>query len=907
MHGLTLWDKSRTMQEAQAEMNFTKKPSTPNLIGYWKMDEGEGQEIRDYARSRNLTMPNTTWYLNNDNKAVVLNGTNSLKVNIAACNPMDTEDYAVEMWFKGAKADQSAGSTLFSGNSESVGIGFTDNGGLMMKANGIDTELSSNNVLDNAWHHFALNVLRNGNATAYVDGKAVKTFSASAVPTLEGAWLYVGSNQGNEGFFKGTVDEVRVWKASMTGELISSQRTQRLTGNEVGLEAYYSFEKLTRDPNNGIISSVSSTTDLCTGTLEAQMQSGSISFTDVAPALKVKPEATNVEYNFVANERGIIITLNETPARLEGATLQFTVRSVRDLNGNESSPAIWTAFVRQNSLLWKSDTEVALEKQVGETATFEATFANESGVSENWTLSGLPAWLSASATSGTLKAQLSKTITFTISGSVPTGKYEETIYLTGYNNVSEPLTLKLKVKAEEPDWTVIPANYQETMNLIGSLQILNVPCRDEDDIVAAFIGNECRGVVHPEYYDRYDGYFVTMTIYGDVDDEDGDEPVTFKVFEASTGTIYPVVTTSADITFVTNEMWGTFKNPIILNATDEVEQNIDLANGWNWMSLAVKPDIFTVTNVFSTAGGKVETVKNSTIYSEYTGTKWIGDLVNMDNREMYAVQTNDALTLSVTGHKVKSDDEPISIAGGNMWTWVAYNSLSVMSVNEALSNMGPVDGEIIKGQHGVAYYDEYEWLGNLKQLTPGQGYKIQGKQDHILTYPTKPATAASRVMVKENSEEFATAFTPVDYRNYPANMVLIAKVVAGGEPVEGIEVGVFAGEECREAAITDERGMIYITIPGDEPCELTFRIATNGQCLMANSQPITYETDAVVGTPKAPYIIDLGEATDIADINAILNGNGDVYDLQGRKVQVNDQNHKLRKGVYIVNGQKKVK
>ncbi len=930
MHELTLWDKARTMQEAQAEMNITKKPSTPNLIGYWKMDEGEGQEIRDYARSRNLTMPNATWYLNNDNKAVSLDGTNSLKVSIAACNPQDTEDYAVELWFKGDNADQSAPTTLFSGNSESVGVGFTAGGGLTMKANGADTELCSQNYLDNAWHHFALNVVRNGNATAYVDGKAVKTFSASAVPSLQGAWLYVGSNQGNGGFFKGTVDEIRVWKASLTGDLISSQRTQRLNGDESGLEAYYSFEKLTRDPNNGIISSVSNTNDLCTGTLQAQMESGSISFTDVAPALKVKPEATNVEYNFVANERGIVITLNETPDRLEGSTLQFTVRSVQDLNGNESSPAIWTAFVRQNSLLWKSDTEVTLEKQVGETATFEATFANESGVSENWTLNGLPSWLSASATSGTLKAQLSKTVTFTVSGSVPTGKYEETIYLTGNNNVSEPLTLNLKVKAEEPDWAVNPADYYESVNLIGALQILNVPCRDEDDIVAAFIGNECRGVAHPEYMDRYDGYFVIMDIYG----SDGDTglPVTFKVFEASTGVIYPVVNTSVAVTFKPDELMGTFRTPVILNATDEVEQNIDLANGWTWTSFAVKPDIFTVEKVFGNTDGKVVYVKNKAKSAEYDGSLWLNDIPLMNNTDMYVVQSTDNYTLNVTGHRVDSSQEYISVGGGqdSEWTWVAFNSLSVMNLNEALNGMNPQDHEIIKGQRGVAYYDAYEWVGSLRQLTPGKGYKIYAKEERTFSYPNKTAYAASRIAMSPEYIVHNTQFTPVDYRNYPANMVLIAQVVGEvsgySQPLAGVELGVFAGDECREAAVTDERGMVYITIPGDEPCELTFRTALNGQSFarpegtlaqpvgarMVNGQSITYETDAVVGTPKAPYIIDLNAATGIADINARLNGNGDVYDLQGRRVGTAEANSSLfthrsslKKGVYIINGQKK--
>ena len=118
--------------------------------------------------------------------------------------------------------------------------------------------------------------------------------------------------------------------------------------------------------------------------------------------------------------------------------------------------------------------------------------------------------------------------------------------------------------------------------------------------------------------------------------------------------------------------------------------------------------------------------------------------------------------------------------------------------------------------------------------------------------------------------------------------------------------------ECREAAVSDERGMIIITIPGDKPCELTFRVSdgnsSESSVCSVPSVSITYENDAVVGTPKAPFILDLGQTTGIADnTRETISNSGDAYDLQGRKVELNDQGRKLRKGVYIVNGQKKVK
>ena len=120
-----------------------------------------------------------------------------------------------------------------------------------------------------------------------------------------------------------------------------------------------------------------------------------------------------------------------------------------------------------------------------------------------------------------------------------------------------------------------------------------------------------------------------------------------------------------------------------------------------------------------------------------------------------------------------------------------------------------------------------------------------------------------------------------------------------------VETGVFADDECREAAITNEKGLIIITIPGDEATKLNFRIFTGGEELEA-AESIIYETDAVVGKPSAPFIINLDNTTGIYELT---NGSDleDVYDLQGRKVQLDNRTQKLSKGVYIVNGKKIIK
>jgi hypothetical protein len=117
-------------------------------------------------------------------------------------------------------------------------------------------------------------------------------------------------------------------------------------------------------------------------------------------------------------------------------------------------------------------------------------------------------------------------------------------------------------------------------------------------------------------------------------------------------------------------------------------------------------------------------------------------------------------------------------------------------------------------------------------------------------------------------------------------------------------VAAFAGDECRAAAVTDAEGIAYLTIPGDEPCELTFKVAVAGEVVDA-PLTLTYETDAIYGTPEHPVVMNLGDANGIREM-LYDNGIESIYDLSGRKM-FNGQrsSFNVRKGVYIINGQKK--
>ena len=923
---LTLWDKARSCSEAKAEKDMTKNPSTPNLIGYWKMDEGDGKEIRDYARNRHLTMPQSTWYLYNQNVAAKLDGNKAMKLDISACSALSTDDYAVEMWFK---SQQSGKATLFSaieGTDDRVEMGFNTAGSLTLTSKGAENEITNTNLRDNAWHHLALNVLRNGSATVYVDGEQVKSLTASVVSALAGANLIVGAKAQSSSYanyFNGSVDEVRFWKATLSGDYIKHYKNVRLNGQEAGLVAYYPFEMQTFNSNQQsvIVETADDQSMVYDATKKeykktgctAKMTSGSVSFnsTDV-PGLKPTPQLTNLKYTFVANERSISIKLNEQPEVLEGATVDFTIRYATDKNYNMQSDIHWTAYVKQNQMVWKGDTDVNLEKMAGEAATFEATIVNESGASENWTLSGLPKWLTASATSGTLKATMSKTITFTVAESLATGKYEQTVYLTGKNNISEPLTLNLKVKSKTPDWAVNPKDYENSMNVIGRVELNNLPMDDEDDIIAAFIGEECRGVAHPVYKERYDGNFITMDIYGNnsSNNSDAGKEITFRAFDASTGALYPVVTPEKSIKYTPLALQGSYKQPVVFTVENLIEQSTELQQGWNWLSLYVNSDKMTVPDIFGKIADDVISVKSQgNGWLMYENGSWEGNLKgNLSNTEMYAVQMKNDRTLRIVGQLV---DPATAVTAGEGWNWIGYYGLKMSAVDEALADFEPEDGDVLKGMVGVTYFDEYQWEGSLPMLEPGLGYMLNNTSAaKRFSYPSSTVTRFTKAYQFEDMDETTATevpetFTPVSFRKYPYNAMMSVKLMNGGVIMPNTELAVFADDECRAKAMTNANGVAYLTVPGEDETVLTFKVAVGDQIADAPTV-VNFQADGVYGTPKNPLLVDIDEATSIHG-PASDNEKESVYDLSGRLVNSSTRQlvNSQKKGVFIVNGKKK--
>lgn len=884
IHELCLWDEARSIDESLADRSKTKQPSTRHLIGYWKMNEGEGTAIRDYSRSRNMTAAAESWYINNENKAVKLNGTSHVGVMMAECSPLSTDDYAVELWMRAGKQDGEA-QIMHSGE---TGLWLNAAGQLRLTSADNTFEASNAPLTDNAWHHVALNVLRNGNAAVYVDGARTLAISARKVGGIAADSLYVGARRGavDEATGKhtfdrqltGQVDELRVWNATMNAELLRTNRKVRLTGKEPGLVAYYPFEKKTLDAYNQTVTN-GSDIDLVTGKHTA-VSGKNIAYTDEAPALRTKPTEENVDFTFTASDNKIVIELNEDEAAIDGSTLNFTVREVRDENGNYSEPIRWSAFVNRRQLSW-SDNVVTLTKKLGESLAFSVKVVNNGGKQQMWEISGMPSWLTADTDNGTTDPLVQDDVTFTIAKSTPIGTYSQTVYLVGGDAIEVPLTLNLTVTGDEPEWMVDKSDYENTMNMIAQLSILGTPSADTADKLAVFVGDECRGVGRPVYSKRYDSYYVLLDIYGNAADEGTN--LSFRAYDASTGMVYTQLECSnGDVAFTKDQIAGTYADPVLLNALDYQEQTTSLTKGWNWMALYVQPDDMSMQTVLAPINAEVTMAKSQTGFMESTGSEWYGNEIMMNNSEMYKINLSAQATLKVLGRVADPSSRLITVKQG--WNWIAYNATSAMSLDEAFAGMQPEDGDVVKAQSCFAVYDGYEWAGTLSLLEPGQGYMLYSvaTADRTFAYPSagqidKTAKTRARRLPP------AGYFEPVDYHKYPDNMSLIARVTFDGNELPGAEIGIYAGDECRSHAYTNDAGLAYVTIPGNAKTTLTFKLLYKGK-VYTSTTTLDYESDGIVGSTFNPFVINFDTTTGIGTLTVDADENTEWFTVSGQKL-----------------------
>jgi hypothetical protein len=871
---LHFYNTAREESEISADKSLTKSGREYGLTGYWKMDEGAGEVAVDKARARNLAVE-TDWYVYPSGIAKETDGVATYFAVPTANHALNSfTDFTLEFWFRSAHTGQT-NTTIFSADKGSIGI--DANGKLVLyKSDGtVNQILTAANLIDDQWRHIALSVKRGGSAKVYVDGVSVSVFNESAIGDFSSGYYYFGAKRDAYNYysehFAGYFDEIRIWKSALTAEVIRLNKNNKLRGDEIGLQVYYPFEAYERQLDNtlAVIPIDSSITN-------GETVTGSAVASPIAATVKDVRPVEDVGFSFVASEREIVFTLTEPIARVEGTTLTISVRDVLDMHNNSSSVETWSAYVNRNALLWDSE-PVKLTKEENQPLTFAAKIINNGGATVSYAIENLPSWLTVTNSAGNLPPMSNKELTFTVYQGVNTGNYETAIGLTSGNGVSELLPVQLKVIGQKPNWTVNVADFESSMNITGQIAIANVYQEDEEDMLAAFIGSTCVGITSPVYVESKNAYYVFADIYGN--STDNNQVLTFKLWDASTGRIYPQIETSApntEIRFASSSLLG-IPTPVIFNAVDVFEQTIALKSGWTWMSANVvnnSPSIFD--QMKSSLDNAGQMIKGRTAYVQQSN--WSGTLTEISEKNMYLVKTTAEHSLVLEGEYAPVNTA-LTISPG--WNWIGYIPPFTLPVRNALAGVNAQEGDIIKGQSGYAIWSGNTWIGTLDYMQSGKGYMYYSNSAAIqtLVYPPTNIQTMGLSLKGHKSTETTPHWTADDSR-FASTMTLTSVVINDDVELRSteIEVAAFSGGDCRGSALLqydDVTGRYFgfLTIYGEGNESITFKmydhLTATERTANGNNLPLTFVADAIYGSPAQPYHILFGSSTDIEVINTL--------------------------------------
>jgi hypothetical protein len=439
------------------------------------------------------------------------------------------------------------------------------------------------------------------------------------------------------------------------------------------------------------------------------------------------------------------------------------------------------------------------------------------------------------------------------------GAYDEVIYLTNDENVSEALTLKLTVTGEKPDWTVNPADFKYNMSVFGKMRFNNIFSADKGDLLAAFHEGKCIGVTSSSYDKVLDMWYALLTIYNNATQTGSLE---FRMWDASTGKTYKA-TPSSEIKFVSDAIIGNTGNPVILDGKEILYQNIALTKGWNWMSFNLANSELSDVNktLINGVWTNSDIVKSKDYFDSYSTTqkKWTGTLSSHkgfgDNTAMFMLLSSEAQTLSTSGTVINTKTTPITVKGKE-WNYIGYLPSVNTTVNEALAGYDARTGDVIKSLNTFAMYSQNHWSGNLEYLEANNGYMLYRTADNTVTF-TYPSVSGAL----SNTRSSAVDEQPELYinRNFAENMSVVA---TSSDLRKGDRILTYVNGNLRgvgEYQPADGQALSFITVAGNEANETVhFELQRNGKTAGYTDAGLAYSPNRIAGSIESPVVLDFG-------------------------------------------------
>ncbi|MDB4503920.1 leucine-rich repeat protein, partial [Akkermansiaceae bacterium] len=352
------------------------------------------------------------------------------------------------------------------------------------------------------------------------------------------------------------------------------------------------------------------------------------------------------------------------------------------------------------------------------------------------------------------------------------------------------------------DVVVYPNN---STQLIGQVTIEG-EVAESGDVVAIYVGNELRG--KQEVITNGGVAWVNVLVNA----AGGNETISFKVYDASTGVTHEKSKSSAVIS--TGGTVGSFASPLMIEMKDFETQTLSLKEGWNLVSFYVEADDMSPATVFAPIQGKLLQVKNLTQSYDPSVPSFLNTLSSLSVKDGYWLKVSEDVSLSVEG--AVPAGASITVKSG--WNLVGYPRLSGEAVAEELTSLG---NTVVQIKDLGSSYDPSvpSFLNTLSTMAPGSGYWLNVNADGTWNVGT---------VVEISELNFAAVKTRSDHSPeekagpswgeatvYPnIGATVLAKVSIQGKPVaKGGVVAAFVGNELRGLQdVVLHEGISYVTL-----------------------------------------------------------------------------------------------
>ena len=181
----------------------------------------------------------------------------------------------------------------------------------------------------------------------------------------------------------------------------------------------------------------------------------------------------------------------------------------------------------------------------------------------------------------------------------------------------------------------------------------------------------------------------------------------------------------ATLTFYTsNGNLHLYKSPPVTYSThpdchcDQFEQEVTLAEGWNWWTPAVQCTLTQLEEALVDQGMSIQSFEASV---SYDGEQWEGTLDTIVVGQLYRIQLSDPCDFNLIGAIPDSVTVTPTIVPG--FNWIGFKGIEPVSIADLFGVATSVVGDkVISQDEGFAIFNGTAWEGTLTTIRPGRGY-----------------------------------------------------------------------------------------------------------------------------------------------------------------------------------------